>query len=89
MDIDDLVKAGQRHARRMEAFISAGLDEDKAFDLAEEMFDRDLNLFFDDRRVCFECNHFSDRNQCTVGRNLSPFVLQECPSFALKRKGEK
>ena len=86
MNVDDLVKAMKRHARRMDVFMNAGLSESKAYDLADAMFERDRMLFDDDRRICFECNHFDIQSGCKVGRNPSPFELQECPSFVLLRK---
>ena len=86
MDVEELVKAMKRHAKRMDVFMAAGLSESKAYDLADAMFERDRMLFADDRRIGFECNHFDVQAGCSGGRNLSPFELQECPSFVLKRK---
>jgi len=84
MSIEELIKAAKRHDRRMQAFIAAGLPPDKAYDLADEMLDRDLDIC-DDRRVCFECGHFQNL-LCNVTRTSSPFKLHECPSFVLPEK---
>lgn len=90
MQGEELEKAVKRHERRRERFVKEGLTPDEAFDLAELMFDRDLEN--DDRRLCFECDNYNDRTTtCQVtldnrGRAQVPlrFTLQRCPQFKLK-----
>ena len=81
----------ERFHRRRETFIEEGLSEDEAYELADQMFIRDMEGW-DDRRVCFECNHYSNK-KCTkiVDRHGRPtmqlrFMLQRCPQFKLKGK---
>lgn len=88
---DDLDKKIARHYRRMQTFVDQGLPENDAFDLAEAMFERDLDPQ-DDRRVCFECQHLTGRD-CTAILNkfnkpTEPlrFILQRCDKFQLKGK---
>jgi hypothetical protein len=88
---DDLDKKIARHYRRMQTFVDQGLPENDAFDLAEAMFERDLDPQ-DDRRVCFECQHLTGHD-CTAILNkfhkpTEPlrFILQRCDKFKLKGK---
>lgn len=86
-----LVDHLDRFHRRRETFIEEGLTKDEAYDLADQMFIRDLEGW-DDRRVCFECEHYKDK-KCTKildkhGRPTSQlrFMLQRCNKFKLKGK---
>ena len=91
MTEEQLEKAIETHARRRKVFIEEGLCEEKAWDLAEQMFERDKDCH-DDRRVCFECKNYVNRhciaytdkfNRATMQLR---FVLQRCPKFILKGK---
>ena len=91
MTEEELEKAIIRHTSRRKTFISEGLCEEQAWDLAEKMFERDKDGF-DDRRVCFECKHYVARH-CTkitdkFGRPTMQlrFILQRCEYFKLKGK---
>jgi hypothetical protein len=91
MTEEKLEKLVLRHQRRQAAFMDAGLPSDDAFDLAEAMFERDLDPQ-DDRRVCFECKHLTGRD-CTAILNkfnkpTEPlrFILQRCDKFQLQGK---
>ena len=91
MTEEELEKAAATHERRRKVFVSEGLCEDGAFDLADKMFERDRDIG-DDRRVCFECQHHINR-LCTkikdkYGRPTMQlrFILQRCGHFELKGK---
>jgi hypothetical protein len=91
MTEEQLDKAIATHERRRGVFISEGLCEEGAFELAEQMMSRDEDPF-DDRRVCFECRHYMAR-LCTKIRDRygKPtmqirFMLQRCDHFKLKGK---
>ena len=78
----------KRHTRRRQVFMEEGLNEDQAFDLAELMYTRDADPF-DDRRLCFECDHYKEK-KCTkildrFGRPTQQlrFILQRCDHFEL------
>ena len=79
----------KRHVKRRETFEAFGLNPDHAWDLAEQMFDRDHDKD-DDRRVCFECKHYNKPLQTCMrqeGKQLSApyrFVLARCESFDIK-----
>jgi hypothetical protein len=88
---EELDKAIATHDRRRSVFISEGLCEEGAFELAEQMMSRDEDPL-DDRRVCFECRHYMAR-LCTkiTDRYGKPtmqirFMLQRCDHFKLKGK---
>jgi len=89
MQGEELERAVKRHERRRARFMKEGLSAEEAFDLAEAMFDRDLEG--DDRRLCFECANYVDQTKlCLVtldnrGRPQVPlrFTLQRCPQFLL------
>ena len=91
MTEEELEKAIERHARRRQVFMEEGLCEDKAFDLAEQMFERDKDPQ-DDRRVCFECRNYVAKHcvqyKDKYGRPSMPlrFILQRCDKFELKGK---
>ena len=91
IELDTLEKLVARHNRRQAVFMEAGLPNDDAFDLAEAMFERDLDPQ-DDRRVCFECKHLAVKYCSAIlnkfGRPTEPvrFVLQRCDKFHLKGK---
>ena len=84
----------KRHERRRKHFIAEGLSDTDAYELAEKLFDRDMFLELDDRRVCFECEHYIDKQAlCSAitdrnGRATQQmrFVLQRCPKFKIKGK---
>lgn len=75
----------------MQTFVDQGLPEGDSFDLAEAMWERDLDPQ-DNRRVCFECKHLNMKACSAIndrsGRPSQPlrFILQRCPSFTLKGK---
>jgi queuine/archaeosine tRNA-ribosyltransferase len=91
MTEEQLEQAIERHARRRKVFMEEGLCEDKAFALAEQMFERDREGL-DDRRVCFECkNYVNKKCKAILDRKGQPtmqlrFILQRCPKFSLKGK---
>ena len=79
--IEEAVKT---HKRRRERFEAEGLSADEAFDLAEQMFDRDMDP--DGRRVCFECKNLKGKF-CTYYKHTNSnirFMLQRCPGFDLR-----
>jgi hypothetical protein len=84
--LDEMIET---HTKRQKAFQMAGLNYDEAFDLAEQMWERDLDLQ-DDRRVCFECKHYKDEKceaiRTKFDRPSEPlrFILQRCDHFKLK-----
>lgn len=89
MTPEELKKAVARFDRRYEAFIKEGLCSDGAYDLASAMYDRDRDPQ-DDRRVCFECEHYVGKVCMNIrdrlGKPIMPlrFVLQRCEKFQLK-----
>jgi hypothetical protein len=91
MTEEELEKALIKHASRRKVFVSEGLCEEGAWDLAERMMNRD-NDPHDHRRVCFECTRYVARH-CTAyknqwGKPTMPlrFILQNCDKFNLKGK---
>jgi hypothetical protein len=89
--MDELEKAVARFNRRCDTFTSEGLDTDAAYNLAAQMYERDLDPL-DDRRVCFECRHLLG-NLCMKIRDSRErpqtplrFMLQRCENFSLKGK---
>ena len=92
MTEDEMITALAVHERREKAFQAAGLSYWEAFDLAEAMFDRDLHISWDHRKLCFECKNYKNR-RCTAypDSNGKPgacfeFVLQRCDKFEMKGK---
>jgi hypothetical protein len=76
-------EAVSRMIKRRESFMAAGLSEERAMVLADEMLGRDL-AGETDRRVCFECSRLV-KMKCDA--RWSPdtiFVLQRCPDFQLR-----
>jgi hypothetical protein len=91
MTEEELEKAIVRHTNRRKTFMAEGLCEDQAWDLAEQMFERDKDPY-DDRRVCFECVYYAGKH-CTkiIDKHGKPtmqlrFILQRCDYFKLKGK---
>jgi hypothetical protein len=91
MTEEELEKAIVIHARRRKTFVEEGLCEEQAWDLAEQMFERDRDGL-DDRHVCFECSNYIAK-MCTAITDKYDrptmqlrFVLQRCPKFILKGK---
>lgn len=91
MTEEQLEKAIETHARRRNTFMVEGRCEDQAFELAEQMFNRDQDPY-DNRRTCFECTRYVARH-CTAYRDRwnKPtmqlrFVLQNCDKFDLRGK---
>jgi len=83
---DELIKAIAIHERRRKAFEQSGLSETMAFDLAEQMFERDHDPM-DDRRICFECKNFNSQNKKCMDPKQKfalPYILQRCGGFNLK-----
>ena len=72
-----------RFIRREAKFIEHGLGEKDAEKLAETMLYRDRPDEGDDRRLCFECKHFTPE-KCRNGQSLNPVVMQRCPGFELR-----
>ena len=79
----------KRFMRRKAVFITEGLPEDEALDLAYNLMMRDRDPQ-DDRRICFECSNYTAK-VCTkmkdkTGKPQSPlrFILQRCDDFKLK-----
>lgn len=80
----------KRYMKRVEVFVREGLDQDESELLAQRMYERDKER--GDRRVCFECENYNDKNtHCNVyfdskGKTYRPlrFVLQRCDKFKLK-----
>jgi len=86
----DLNKTIERFERRRKRFMQEGLSEDQAYDLADMLFERDGNEF-DDRRLCFECQHYQDSTKlcAKLSEPMKPyhptrFTLQRCPEFVLR-----
>ena len=80
-----------RFDRRYQTFMDAGLCQVQAYELAEQMYERDKDPF-DDRRVCFECSNYTGRVCLKMrdrqGKYIMPlrFILQRCDFFSLKGK---
>ena len=80
----------KRYMKRVEVFVREGLDQDESELLVQRMYERDKER--GDRRVCFECENYNDKNtHCNVyfdskGKTYRPlrFVLQRCDKFKLK-----
>ena len=93
MTPEETLKMAEMHARRMHVFMAEGLKESDAYDLADNLLDRDLNIAWDDRRVCFECaNHVNKLCVAKLDRRGKPsqqlrFIPQRCDQF--NRKGTK
>ena len=73
----------RRFLARSRAFQDYGLGEAEADQLADQLLRRDRPEEGDDRRVCWECQHFKPV-KCFAGEAPMPWVLQRCPSFQLK-----
>lgn len=91
MTEEQMEKAIQTHNRRRKVFIEEGLCEEQAWELAEQMYERDKDPH-DDRRVCFECIKYVSKH-CTAYTDKwnrptmqLRFVLQRCDRFELKGK---
>jgi len=93
MTEEELEVAADRHAKRRARFQLEGMSPEDAWELAEKMFDRDLDPQ-DDRRLCFECQNYNDKTtHCmsykdAVGKTWRPlrFILQRCDEFKLRGK---
>ena len=79
----------KRFMRRYAVFLAEGLDQDEAADLAFAMLERDRDTF-DDRRLCFECQHYVKKLCVAILDNTGKptqqlrFILQRCDYFKLK-----
>ncbi len=90
---DELKKYLLRHERRLNFFVKEGLNKQEALDLADRLFERDLDPL-DNRRVCFECKNYNElKKTCAksidkFGREERPlkFDLRRCKDFNLKGK---
>jgi hypothetical protein len=74
--------------RRYGVFKNEGLPHDEAAELAFAMTERDRDEM-DDRRVCFECEHYSKKYCQKILQNGKPtqqlrFILQRCDFFKLR-----
>jgi hypothetical protein len=91
MTEEEMEKAIDRHGRRYKTFVAEGLSEDEAWKLADRMWNRDADIG-DDRRVCFECKNYVDRNCIKMldrfgkPQRAPRFTLWRCPQFILKGK---
>ena len=93
MTEEEIEIATAKHSSRSKAFMDAGLTPEAAWNLADKLFERDLDSQ-DDRRLCFECRLFDTRNgTCPkiVDKKGKPqpalkFVLQRCDWIQLKGK---
>jgi hypothetical protein len=93
MTEEEIVIATAKHKSRSKAFMDAGLARESASDLADKLFERDLDSQ-DDRRLCFECRIFDTKSgTCPkiVDKKGKPqpalkFVLQRCDWIQLKGK---
>ena len=80
-----------KHTRRRNAFEEQGLSADDAWDLADKLWERDIDIG-DDRRVCFECKNYVDHKCIKMpdkfGKPQIPprFNLWRCTKFILKGK---
>jgi hypothetical protein len=86
LNSEELEKAIATHSRRRKAFEQSGLDETMAYDLADQMFERDHDPM-DDRRICFECTNFNVQNKKCMDPKQKfalPYILQRCDGFNLK-----
>jgi len=82
-----------RHARRRETFEKEGLTPPDAWELADKLWERDLDIG-KKRRLCFECTRYDTKfKTCEKlldgrGNPQRPprFTLWRCPMFILKGK---
>ena len=76
-----------KFSKRVKIFIQEGLPETEAEELAEKMLIRDFEGT-DDRRVCFECNHYNPAKVICLSYMKRPlrFTLQRCEFFDLRGK---
>ena len=85
MTEEEIEIATAKHERRSKVFMDAGLSREEAWELADKMFNRDVDPQ-DDRRLCFECKKYNYKNgTCpkivdSRGKPQIPlrFVLQRC-----------
>jgi hypothetical protein len=91
MTDEELLAAILAHQRRRKVFQDEGLSQEEAYELADDLWDRDENG--GEERVCFECRHLEGKKSCTKIRdsqgnptNPDRFVLQRCDKFKLKGK---
>ena len=90
MTEEETEKAVIRHQRRYKVFLEEGLCEEQAWDLADQMWNRDADPH-DDRRVCFECEKYMGGFCLGYLKDSRPtrplrFILQRCDKFKLKKK---
>jgi hypothetical protein len=72
-----------RFVRRRDVFMQHGLPEPEANKLADQLMRRDRPEEGDNRRVCWECQHFKAM-RCLKGQAALPWILQRCDFFKLK-----
>ena len=81
-----------KYLRRKGVFLSEGLSEKEATALADQMWNRDRDIDWDDRKLCFECTNYVGRKCMGIldkfKRPTLPtqFLLQRCEKFNLKGK---
>ena len=91
MTEEQLEMAIERHARRYKTFVEEGMCSDQAWELADQMWERDADIS-DDRRVCFECTNYVARHCTKITDKFGKptmqlrFMLQRCDYFNLKGK---
>jgi len=91
MTEEEIEIAVSKHTRRRKVFEEEGLSPDDAWNLADKLWERDLDIM-DKRRLCFECKKYDTKNKTCEklldgkGRPQRPvrFTLQNCPWFDLK-----
>jgi hypothetical protein len=74
--------------RRYLKLVDEGLEPDEAHELAAQLMMRDRDGF-DDRRICLECTHYSNRLCNKILHRWKPtqqlrFILQRCDFIELK-----
>lgn len=79
--VTDAEKA--RYLRRRDTFVQHGLPLSDAMTLADQLMRRDRPEEGDNRRVCWECQHFNAM-RCLKGQAALPWILQRCDFFKLK-----
>jgi hypothetical protein len=91
MTEEQLELAIERHTRRRKTFIEEGMCEDQSWELADQMWERDVDIG-DDRRVCFECKNYVAQHCTKITDKFGKptmqlrFILQRCDYFNLKGK---
>jgi hypothetical protein len=91
MTEEEIEMAVLKHTRRRETFQREGLSSDMAWELADKMWERDLDIG-DKRRLCFECKKYDTKEKTCEklidgrGKPQRPprFTLMNCVWFDLR-----